>query len=131
MNEWTGRCQCGECSFAFEGAPNWVAHCHCESCRAATAAAFATYVAIPHGAWSWTGAEPCSWSSSPGTQWLRCPDCGSLIAYDSDREPDEIHFLLALVDDPEGLVPEKHDFWEERVHWIGIEDDLPKGTADR
>ena len=28
-----GRCLCGAVEFEFEGKPNWVAYCHCESCR--------------------------------------------------------------------------------------------------
>lgn len=124
----TGRCLCGATRFAFSGAPNWVAHCHCESCRRATGAGLATYVGVPHGAWRWTGAAPVAWRSSPDVRWLRCGTCGTLVAYDSDREPDEIHFPLALVEDPAGLSPSAHAFWEERVPWLSFADDLPAGA---
>ena len=125
----TGGCLCGATRFAFDGPPNWVAHCHCESCRRAAAAAFVTYVAIPEGAWSWTAAAPVAWESSPGTRWLRCAACGTLVAYDADRYGAEIHFPLALVDDPAGLSPEAHARWDERVAWVAPADDLPRETA--
>jgi len=33
----TGRCLCGAVTYSYEGLENWQAHCHCESCRRATA----------------------------------------------------------------------------------------------
>ncbi|MGR3780279.1 MAG: GFA family protein [Albimonas sp.] len=123
---YAGRCQCGACRFEFDGPPNWVAHCHCLSCRRASGAALVSYVGVPDGAWRWTGAEPRAWESSPGTRWLRCPDCGALVAYDAERYGAEIHFPLALIEDPAGLSPEGHARWEERVAWLALSDDLPK-----
>ena len=47
--EFTGRCLCGRVRYLAAGAPLWVAHCHCESCRRATGAPLATYAGFAGG----------------------------------------------------------------------------------
>lgn len=125
----TGHCLCKSVSFACEGPANWTGYCHCESCRRATASPVTAYVGIPNGQWRWTGAEPRAYESSPGTRWLFCGTCGSPVAYDSTRHPDEIHFFAALFDDPAAVAPTVHYHYEERLPWPVITDDLPKKTG--
>ncbi|MFZ2005552.1 MAG: hypothetical protein WB697_12720 [Stellaceae bacterium] len=36
LNITTGRCLCGAIRYEFRGAPEWVVHCHCDSCRSAS-----------------------------------------------------------------------------------------------
>ena len=45
-----GRCQCRAIEYAFEGAPKWVMHCHCASCRRAVSSPLATYIGVRLGA---------------------------------------------------------------------------------
>ncbi|MDF2234205.1 GFA family protein [Albimonas sp. CAU 1670] len=125
---YAGRCQCGACRFEFEGPANWVGHCHCLSCRRASSSPLTTYVAAENGRWRWTGAAPKVWSSSAQAHWHRCPTCGDLMAYASDKPKlaHEIHFLLALVEDPAGLSPTVHWHWDERVDWFPVDDALKK-----
>jgi hypothetical protein len=122
----TGHCLCGAITFAYEGPENWRAHCHCESCRRQTASPVTTFMGVPNGNWRWTGREPALYVSSPGVRRLFCPICGAPVAYDSDAQPDEIHFYAALLDDHSNFAPEDHGFWNERVPWLNIVDDLPK-----
>jgi hypothetical protein len=129
MQESTGHCQCGAVGFVYDGAESWRGYCHCDSCRRATSSPVTAYLGVPHGHWRWTGARPKSWASSPGTHWLFCPDCGSHVAYDSDRQPDEIHFFAALLDRPETYRPEAHFHFEEHLPWLTIADDLPRHSG--
>ena len=48
------------------------------------------------------------------------------MSYAYDGKPDEIHLYAATLDDDSGLSVENHDFWNERVAWLQIEDDLRK-----
>ncbi|MGZ9810340.1 GFA family protein [Pseudoroseicyclus sp. H15] len=125
----SGHCLCGATAFSYEGDENWRSYCHCDSCRRFTGAPVAAYLGVPHGAWSWTGEEPRRYESSPGTGWLSCGTCGSAIAYDSDREPDEIHFMASLLDDPSGIEMQHHSHHEERLPWFNLHDDLPKHSG--
>ncbi|WP_170317592.1 GFA family protein [Paroceanicella profunda] len=118
-----GHCLCGAVGFEWDGPPNWVGHCHCESCRRATGSPLTSFVGVPDSTWRWTGTAPARFASSPGVERLFCPTCGAPIAYRAERFPGETHFHLALVDDPAGLTPTAHFHWKERVRWLAHAED--------
>ena len=126
-----GGCLCGTVRFTAHGAPRWVAHCHCESCRRATSAAFATYVGYAADAVQWSVAERSVYHSSPGVERTFCATCGAALTYASDRWPDEIHLFACSFDEPGRLVPGGHVFIAERLPWVHLADGLPEfeGTS--
>lgn len=117
MDEIRGHCLCGACSFSLRGPHNWVAHCHCESCRRATASPMTTFIGHPDGSWAWTGQIPARYESSPGQTRGFCATCGSPMFYVSDRFPGETHFYAALLKDPSGLVPSVTYHGDEALLW--------------
>ncbi len=126
MTKTRGRCLCGAVSYEYQGPENWRGHCHCESCRRSTGSPFTTFLGVPRGAARFTGRAPAVYRSSPGVERLFCATCGSPLAYQSERWPDEIHFYAASLEQPEGFVPQFHVHWAERLPWIELADDLPK-----
>ena len=104
----TGYCLCGSCSFELVGRPNWVGHCHCESCRRATSSPFTTWIGHPNGSWSWTGAEPKRFESSLGCIRGFCGNCGSPMFFSSSKFPGETHFYASLLSDPTRAYPTRH-----------------------
>ena len=127
MSSHTGRCLCKAVTYAFETPINWCLHCHCESCRRNCSAAYATFVSVPDSQWRWTGETPAEYSSSPGVRRMFCKNCGTPVAYRNDTEmPDEHHFYLAALDDPEAFEPTKHVFLQAKLAWVHLGDDLPK-----
>lgn len=122
----SGRCLCGAVTYTFDGPPNWQAHCHCESCRRATASPFTSFFGIADGAWEWTGARPATYLSSPGTWRDFCPTCGTQMAYRSTRFPGECHFYAATLDRPEAYAPTLHVHTDERLPWLHLSDGLPR-----
>ncbi|MEM9371394.1 MAG: GFA family protein [Pseudomonadota bacterium] len=131
MTGGSGHCFCGGVTFAFTGAPRWQAHCHCESCRRATAAPMTSFLGVKDGHWRWTGDTPRLFESSSGVRRYFCGRCGSQMAYEADRFPGEIHFYAATLDRPDDYVPTFHVFAGEGVSWLKIDDDLRRysGTA--
>ena len=131
MSVTRGRCLCGHVAFEFEGPVNWCGHCHCESCRRNTSSAVATFYAVPRRAFRYTGAEPQAYVSSEGVRRLFCPRCGSPIAYDAAAYPDEVHFYIGTLENPEEFVPQFHVFHDEKLAWFEVDDELPRhpGTA--
>jgi hypothetical protein len=113
-----GHCLCGAVSFRYHGAPNWVLHCHCESCRRATASPMTTFVSVPDARLGWSGADPAVFVSSPGVTRGFCATCGSPVYYRNATLPGETHLYAALLDDPGTVMPEGHDFLEERIPWM-------------
>ncbi len=114
----TGHCLCNSVRFELTGPHNWVGHCHCESCRRGSGAALVTFIGHPNGAWRWTGAEPVSYTSSPGTVRQFCPTCGASVTFASDRYPDETHFHAALLEDPAAVSPNEIYHADERLPWM-------------
>jgi hypothetical protein len=121
-----GRCLCGAVSFEYSGPENWRGHCHCESCRRNTSSAFTTFFGVPKSAYRFTGQAPGVYRSSPGVRRLFCATCGTPMAYESDRWPDETHFYAASLEDSSDFAPQFHTHWAERVPWIDVADNLPR-----
>ena len=127
MTEHTGRCLCRAVKYTFETPIKWCLHCYCESCRRNCSAGFATFISVPDGQWRWTGTVPATYRSSKGVRRLFCPTCGSPVAYRNDVEmPEEIHFYLAALDDPNAFEPKRHVFLRDKPAWVNLHDDLPK-----
>ena len=118
MSELKGHCLCGATGFTLVGAHNWVGHCHCESCRRATASPFTTWIGQPNGAWELTGAQLVRYESSPGNTRGFCGTCGSPMFFRSERYPDETHFYAALLEDPAVVEPTEQFHTGEMLPWI-------------
>lgn len=122
----TGRCLCGLVRYAVDGPMLWRAHCHCESCRRATASPFTTFFGVAVGAFRWTGEEPARFQSSPGV-WRRfCLRCGTPMAYHGATRTEEIDLYAATLDDHAAFRAEQHVHWAERVAWVELSDGLPR-----
>ena len=116
----TGGCRCGAVRFAAEGAPNWVAYCHCASCRHATGAPVAAYAGFPTAAVRFAAGPPTEFASAPGVTRGFCGRCGSPISFVGARWPGEVHLHLGSFDDCTDLVPSVQAFAEERLPWLHL-----------
>ena len=126
MSARTGRCLCGAVRYRAEPPWNWVAHCHCESCRRATSSPVTTFFAVPQARFAFIGEAPRAHASSPGVRRTFCGTCGSPIAFEHEDAPDEIHVYAVTLDDAADLTVEQHDYWSERLPWLHFADDLPR-----
>ncbi len=121
-----GRCLCGAVTYEYTGPEAWRGHCHCESCRRNTSSPFTTFFGVPRAAFRWTGTTPAIYESSPGVRRPFCARCGTPMAYDAERDVQNIHLYAASLDDHAGFVPDFHVHWTERVPWVQLADELPK-----
>lgn len=122
----SGHCLCGAVAFEYSGPPNWVVHCHCESCRRATSSPMTTWVSVPRRALRFTRGRPRDFRSSPQARRSFCADCGSPLTYEPDSAPEEVHLYAAALEDPNAVAPSRHVFVEEQLDWLEIDDDLPR-----
>lgn len=121
-----GRCLCGDVTYEFEGAENWRAYCHCESCRRNTSSPVTAFFGVARSAFRFTGKAPLAYASSPGVRRLFCGRCGSPMAYETDRRPHEIDLYALTLEDPQRYRPDAHTHVAERLAWFDVKDDLPR-----
>lgn len=126
MESKKGRCRCGQVTFEFSGALLWCGHCHCDSCRRATASPFTTWIGVRRADCKFTNVAPSVYVSSPGVRRSFCRNCGSPVSFESERWPDEMHLYAALREHPEGARPQFHVHVAEKLPWIALADGLPQ-----
>jgi len=120
------RCLCGATRAKFDAHQIlWSALCHCESCRRAAGAPVVGWFGVANGAWSWAGAPPSEFESSPGVVRRFCTTCGSPVAFSSERWPGETHFPAASLENPEDFDAQLHCWTQDQMDWLKIEDALP------
>ena len=121
-----GGCLCGAVRYLCQGKPNWVAHCHCRSCRRACGSAMVTWAGFPAENYTIVQGSPRSHESSKGVRRRFCGDCGTPLTYESERFPGEVHVTVGSLDRPEDMPPRGHVFTEEQIPWLHIADQLPR-----
>ena len=122
-----GHCLCRAIRYEFEGKPNFVSYCHCESCRRHTSSSVATFVGVKLDQFRYLEGTPASYPSSPGVWRYFCPTCGSPMAYTNDASwPGEVHLYLGTLEHPEKFGPTDHVHVNEQVPWFEVEDELPR-----
>jgi hypothetical protein len=68
-------------------------------------------------------------SSDHGTRSF-CGTCGSTLLFETSEHPDRIDVVLANFDGPIDREPQLHVYFSDRVHWMRVEDDLPRLGGD-
>ena len=127
-DEVQGGCLCGAVRFAIMLPTKWCAHCHCSMCRRAHGAAYVTFcgVAASHFRVLSGGESIARFQSSPDAVRSFCRRCGSTMLFEGSRWPDEVHVALACMDGPIDREPAAHCYWDDRVEWVSVTDDLKK-----
>jgi hypothetical protein len=127
-----GSCFCGAIRFELRFPILFHVHCHCNYCRMAQGAAFVTWVGFEEEQFRYLqGGELITWYKS--TRESRrgfCPTCGSTLFYRSSVSPGEIHIARPYITSPLPDLPDAHVFFDQRVDWFTIHDDLAKINSD-
>ena len=126
----SGHCYCGAVKFEVSGEPDWIGHCHCESCRRQSGSVMTTFAGFREDQVIFTGAMPNRYSSNDGVTRSFCGQCGSPVAYQSSDQAG-IHLHLGLFDDLELLVPKDHSFLNEKPSWLRADEHLPESGWEK
>ena len=122
----TGGCLCGKIRYQVSGVPNWVAVCHCVSCRRATGALLSVYAGFDDAAFRYSDGEVIIHASSNGVERSFCGDCGSSLTYSSTRWPGEVHILVATFDDPSPHIPKAQVYVKDALPWLPALNEIAK-----
>ncbi|MEM6307242.1 MAG: GFA family protein [Pseudomonadota bacterium] len=126
MEHTAGHCFCGKTTWAYAGPLKWSCYCHCDDCRRNCAAPVVAWVGVPFEAFHWTGQTPKVFRSAPGVRRHFCADCGTPMAFEADHYPDDMHIYAASFQDPSRFKPEFHVYYQSKLPWLNLHDDLPK-----
>ena len=91
--EINGGCLCGAVRYTADGDPTNATMCHCRDCQKFTGSVFATLVRVDKETMNIEGAlKTFSSIGGSGNLILRhfCPECGSSIAEESEKQPGTI-----------------------------------------
>ncbi len=124
-----GSCLCGGVQYEVHGEPEWVSHCHCQSCRRNTGCAIVTFLGYRTEKVQFTHGSRSFYASSPGVRRGFCKDCGTPVSYEADRFPGEVHLYISAMENPDDFVPQRHVHYEEKISWFEPGDNLPRGKS--
>lgn len=135
-----GGCFCGRVEFRIELPTEFLAHCHCESCRRSHGSAFVSWTGVPMERFELLkGKDELKWyRSSEWILWGFCGNCGSSMLYRADKEGhhespklDRMYITAASLDRLD-RAPGAHVSFEEHSDLIEGFTDLPgfRGKSD-
>lgn len=114
-----GSCLCGDVRFEFRGEPAELLHCHCRMCQKAHGAVFATFVRVPHSAFTFTAGHDriATYRSSPEACRTFCSRCGSALQFIRDGR-DTFGLAVSTIDGPIESLPIRVFHAESRIDWL-------------
>ena len=124
-NCYEGGCQCGAVRYALNMAPQRSHYCHCRMCQRAVGNLFAALAGAKKEQFEWMRGVPKFFASSTLAQRGNCSDCGTPLSFSYNDTP-WIYVTIGSLDDPSIAKPERHFGIESQVHWLKMEDDLPR-----
>ena len=124
-----GSCLCSTVRWSFDGALDRMTHCHCEMCRKAHGAPFATYAIGSGEHFRFDQGEDAisHYESSPGFVRAFCSHCGSVVPY--PVRGTEIGIPAGPLDDDPGMCATHHIYAKWKAPWHPITDPLPRHDA--
>jgi hypothetical protein len=122
----TARCHCGGVEMEATFPSRFCAHCYCRSCRTTHAAGVVTWIGFKREQVRFTKGESLvrDYLSSKGTRRKFCSQCGTRLAFESERADwaGEMHLPLALFVTPVDRAPHANSFPGERPAWAPFHD---------
>ena len=124
----TGSCLCRQVTYAINGEPQEINHCHCSMCRRMHGGAYATFARVSRTQFQvLTGASLIRYYvSSPGVKRSFCATCGAKFTFEWDEAPDLVWIACGTLDDDPGVRPSSHIFVGSKAPWYEITDSLPR-----
>lgn len=119
MKSLHGSCLCKAIEYELDNLDMPISHCHCQTCRKAHSAAFASTAGVMREHFRWIKGQHLlnSYESSPGKLRHFCSVCGSHLMAERLAQPHIIIRVATLDDDP-GMTPQAHIWTSHDVPWL-------------
>ncbi|BCL74858.1 hypothetical protein JHS3_05940 [Jeongeupia sp. HS-3] len=115
----SGACLCKGIAYEIDGLDMPIVHCHCQTCRKAHAAPYASTAGVLREHFRWLRGEAllASFESSPGKLRHFCSRCGTHLVAERPVQPHVIVRVATLDTDP-GQRPAAHIWTAHDVPWL-------------
>jgi hypothetical protein len=124
--EFTGGCLCGAVRYSSSIEPLEVGYCHCRMCQRLSGAVVVPWAIFPVDGFIYTKGQPKIYASSSHAQREFCEECGAQIAFRTSKRSNNVDITIGTLDDPESVRPGFHVWYESKVSWLHLADDLPR-----
>ena len=128
MTGFTARCLCGTVQLSVEAEPLMMANCHCDDCRRATGASFASVVHVLADKLIVTAGEPACFEheSDKGSTMKKffCPTCGSQLFGANDAWPDRRTVRVGVIDDASWFKPRANVYASRKLPATVLDPDV-------
>ncbi len=123
-----GGCYCSRIKYEVQLPVKWCAHCHCKQCRHSQASPLVTWFGVNKINFHFIqGKQDVAWfDSSESAKRGHCIHCGTPLFFEGEKWPDEIHITRESTDSDILQRPQLHVFFDRKVDYLKIEDDLDK-----
>jgi hypothetical protein len=122
----SGRCLCGQLTYAADAEPALICVCHCKDCQRQTGSAFATLVIVPNETFTASGqSKAFTQPGGSGKPVARrfCPACGSTVALDVSALPNMVLITSGTLDDTTFIKPTRNIFCSSAQSWVPLAQD--------
>ena len=127
MAGFTGGCLCGAIRYEVRGDPVRAANCHCDDCRRATGASFATNVFVREDDLVILKGTPKRFQhkADSGNTMTKefCPDCGSQLFGSGSGSTGVKHVKVGTIDDASGIRPVMDVFVSKKLPFTRLPED--------
>ena len=123
-----GSCLCGAVRYEVDRLDTAIGHCHCNTCRKAHAAAYASTARVMRDQFRLVAGAGllAAFESSPGRMRRFCSVCGTHIVAERADQPHVVLRVATLDDDPT-VRPVVHIWTSHEVPWLAAgETDVPR-----
>lgn len=123
----TGRCQCGDVRYRFDGDPIALYICHCRECRKQSASAFGMSLEVARAGFLLEAGQPRSWSrptdSGGRSEAFFCPRCGTRLWHQPSPQSERITIKAGSLDTPPDARKAVHIWTTRKLDGIVVPED--------
>ena len=123
-----GGCLCGAIRYQFDLPITDAAYCHCRMCQRSLGSPVSAWLSVSVQQFRWIQGKPKVYYSSRNGQRQFCGECGTQLLFLDTHHRNAMDINIGTLDCPDAFPPGYHIWTDSQVHWLIIDDNLPRYT---